>query len=256
MSSKIIKEGIAKGGKLMSSYVLGFQDVDKTKLMVVGGKGANLGELSKIEGIRVPDGFCISTEAFKRIIGETSSINELLDQLSLLKVEDRDKISKLSGEIRRVIEGIAIPQDINEEITRLLSRLDEKNAYAVRSSATAEDLPTASFAGQQDSYLNIIGKEEILKHISKCWASLFTERAIVYRLQNGFDHSKVYLSVVVQKMIFPDTSGIMFTADPVTSNRKILSIDASFGLGEALVSGLVNADNYKVCEGVIIEKKI
>ncbi len=107
----------------MSSYVLGFQDIDKTKLMVVGGKGANLGELSKIEGIRVPDGFCISTEAFKRIIGETSSINELLDQLSLLKVEDRDKIGELSGEIRRVIEGIAIPQDINEEITRLLSRL-------------------------------------------------------------------------------------------------------------------------------------
>lgn len=175
----------------MSSYVLGFQDIDKTKIMVVGGKGANLGELSRIEGIRVPDGFCISTEAFKRIIGETSSINELLDQLSLLKVEDRDKIGELSGEIRRVIEGIAIPQDISEEITRLLSRLDEKNAYAVRSSATAEDLPTASFAGQQDTYLNIIGKKAILKHISKCWASLFTERAVTYRLQNGFDHRKV-----------------------------------------------------------------
>jgi phosphoenolpyruvate synthase/pyruvate phosphate dikinase len=98
-----------KGGKRMSSFVLGFQDIDKTKLMVVGGKGANLGELSKIEGIRVPDGFCITTEAFKRIIGETSSINELLDQLSLLKVEDRDKIGELSGEIRSVIEGIAIP---------------------------------------------------------------------------------------------------------------------------------------------------
>ncbi len=104
----------------MSSYVLGFQDIDKTKLMVVGGKGANLGELSRIEGIHVPDGFCISTEAFKRIIGETSSINELLDQLSLLKVEDRDKIGELSGEIRRVIEGIAIPEDIDEEITRHL----------------------------------------------------------------------------------------------------------------------------------------
>src|SRR5205814_520788 len=226
------------------------------KLMVVGGKGANLGELSKIEGIRVPDGFCISTEAFKRIIGETSSMNALLDQLSLLKVEDRDKIGVLSGEIRRVIEGIAIPQDINEEITRFLSRLDEKNAYAVRSSATAEDLPTASFAGQQDTYLNSIGKEEILKHISKCWASLFTDRAVIYRLQNGFDHRKVYLSVVIQKMIFPDAAGIMFTADPVTSNRKVLSIDASFGLGEALVSGIVNTDNYKVREGRIIEKKI
>src|SRR5262249_5212429 len=139
----------------MSPYVLGFQDIDKTKLMVVGGKGANLGELSKIEGIRVPDGFCISTEAFKRIIGETSSINEQLDKLSLLKVEDRDKIGELSGEIRRVIEGIAIPEDINEEITRLLTSPGERNSYAVRSSATAEDLPTASFAGQQDTYLNI-----------------------------------------------------------------------------------------------------
>src|SRR5947208_4444083 len=240
----------------MSSYVLGFQDIDKTKLMVVGGKGANLGELSKMEGIRVPDGFCISTEAFKRIIGETSSMNALLDQLALLKVEDREKISELSGEIRRVIEGVAIPADMHEEITRLLTRLGEKHAYAVRSSATAEDLPTASFAGQQDTYLNLLGEEAILKHISKCWASLFTERAITYRLQNGFDHRTVHLSVVVQKMVFPQAAGILFTADPVTSHRKVLSIDASFGLGEALVSGLVNADSYKVRNGKIIEKKI
>src|SRR5215813_1667681 len=240
----------------MSSYVLGFQDIDKTKFMVVGGKGANLGELSKIEGIRVPDGFCISTEAFKRIIGKTSSIYELLNKLSLLKVKDRDKIGELSGEIRRVIEGIAIPDDIDEEITRLLTRPGEKNAYAIRSSATAEDLPTASFAGQQDTYLNIMGKEAILKHISKCWASLFTERAVIYRLQNGFDHRKVHLSVVVQKMVFPQAAGILFTADPVTSNRKVLSIDASFGLGEAMVAGLVNADIYKVCNGKGIDKKI
>ena len=240
----------------MSSYVLGFQDIDKTKLMVVGGKGANLGELSRIEGIRVPDGFCISTEAFERIIGETSSINELLDQLSLLKVEDRHKIGELSSEIRRVIEGVAIPEDIHEEITRFLSMFGEKNAYAVRSSATAEDLPAASFAGQQDTYLNIIGKEAILKHISKCWASLFTERAVIYRLQNGFDHRKVHLSVVVQKMVFPQVAGILFTADPVTSNRKVLSIDASFGLGETLVSGLVNADIYKVRNGKVLDKKI
>ena len=171
-------------------------------------------------------------------------------------MEDRNKIGELSGEIRRVIEGIAIPEDISEEINRFLSRLDEKNAYAVRSSATAEDLPTASFAGQQDTYLNIIGKESILKHISKCWASLFTQRAVIYRLQNGFDHHKVYLAVVVQKMVFPQAAGILFTADPVTSNRKVLSIDASFGLGEALVSGLVNADSYKVRNGKVINKKI
>lgn len=250
----------------MTSSVLGFKDIGKTipkapdnyrdGIKVAGGKGANLGELTRIEGIQVPDGFCISTEAFKRIVEETPSINKLLDQLSLLNVEDRNRISELSKEIRRVIEGTAVPQDINEEITRFLTRLGEKNAYAVRSSATAEDLPTASFAGQQDTYLNVIGKESILKHISKCWASLFTERAIIYRIQNGFDHRKVHLAVVVQKMVFPQAAGILFTADPVTANRKVLSIDASFGLGEAMVSGLVNADNYKVCEGKIIDKKI
>ncbi len=240
----------------MSSYVLGFEDIDKTKIMVVGGKGANLGEISKVEGIRVPEGFCISTEAFKRIFGETSSINKLLDQLSLLKVEDRNKISELSGEIGRLIEGIAIPEDIHEELARHLSRLGEENAYAVRSSATAEDLPTASFAGQQDTYLNIKGKEVILKHVSKCWASLYTERAVTYRIQNGFDHRKVHLAVVVQKMIFPQAAGILFTADPLTSNRKVSSIDASFGLGEALVSGLVNADVYKVRNGKVSAKRI
>jgi phosphoenolpyruvate synthase/pyruvate phosphate dikinase len=104
--------------------------------------------------------------------------------------------------------------------------------------------------------LNIIGKEAVLKHISKCWASLFTDRAVIYRLQNGFDHHKVHLAVVVQKMVFPQVAGILFTADPVTGNRKVLSIDASFGLGEAMVSGLVNADNYKISNGKIIDKKI
>ena len=163
---------------------------------------------------------------------------------------------KSATKIRKVIEEIAIPKGINNEIIAHLKQIGEKNAYAVRSSATAEDLPTASFAGQHDTYLNIIGKEAILKHISKCWASLFTERAVIYRIQNGFDHRKVHISVVVQKMVFPQAAGIMFTADPVTSNRKVLSIDASFGLGEALVSGLVNADNYKVREGRIVDKNI
>src|SRR6266487_2684944 len=240
----------------MNSYVLGFQEIDKTKLAMVGGKGANLGELSRIDGIRVPEGFCVTTEAYKRIIGQTPEFHALLEQLSLLKVEDRERIREISGKIRSVIEGTATAKDIDEAVTSHLTKLGEKNAYAVRSSATAEDLPTASFAGQQDTYLNIIGKEAILKHISKCWASLFTDRAVIYRLQNGFDHRKVHLSVVVQKMVFPQAAGILFTADPVTSNRKLLSIDASFGLGEAVVSGLVNADIYKVRSGKIIDKKI
>ncbi len=240
----------------MSSYVIGFQEIDKTKISVVGGKGANLGELSRIEGILVPDGFCITTDTFKGIIEETSSVTELLDQLSLLKIEDRDRIREISSEIRRIIEGITLSEDIQDAIAHFLSRFGEKNPYAVRSSATAEDLPTASFAGQQDTYLNILGKEAILTHISKCWASLFTERAVIYRLQNGFDHRKVYLAVVVQKMIFPQAAGILFTADPITGHRKVVSIDASFGLGEAIVSGWVNADNYKVRNGKISDKKI
>lgn len=239
-----------------SSYVLGFQEIDKTKLATVGGKGANLGELARIEGIHVPDGFCISTEAFNSMMGATPSINSLLGQLSLLKVEDRSKISELSSKIRKAIESVTIAQNIVDEIANYLTRFDENEAFAVRSSATAEDLPSASFAGQQDTYLNIIGQEAILKNISKCWASLFTERAVVYRIQNRFDHRKVRLSVVVQQMVFPQAAGILFTADPVTGNRKMLSIDASFGLGEAMVSGLVNADLYKVSNGKIIDKKI
>src|SRR5207245_6173985 len=109
---------------------------------------------------------------------------------------------------------------------------------------------------QQDTYLNVVGTEASLRNISKCWASLFTQPAVIYRLQNGLHHRKVHMAVVVQKMVFPQASGILFTADPVTSSRKVLSIDASFGLGEAMVSGLVNADSYKVCNGKVIDKKI
>ena len=240
----------------MNSYVLGFQEIGKTKLMTVGGKGANLGELSRIDGIQVPEGFCVTTEAYKKTIEQTPELPELLERLSYVKAEDRESIAEISGRIRCAIEGTTITEEIAEAVTRHLTKLGDKDAYAVRSSATAEDLPTASFAGQQDTYLNIIGKEAILRHLSRCWASLFTDRAVTYRIQNGFDHRKVHLSVVIQRMVFPEAAGIMFTADPITSNRKVTSIDASFGLGEALVSGLVNADNYKVRDGRIADKKI
>jgi pyruvate,water dikinase len=236
--------------------VLGFQEIDRTDIGVVGGKGANLGELSRLEGICVPDGVCVSTEAFKRVIDRAPAIGDLRDRLALLKAEDREAIRELAAAIRGVIEGVAIPEDVQEAIARSLVRLGEQEAYAVRSSATAEDLPAASFAGQHDSYLNVIGKPAILKHISRCWASLFTERAVAYRLQHGFDHRKVHLAVVVQRMLFPQAAGILFTADPVTANRKVASIEAGFGLGEALVSGLVNADGYKVRDRQVIEKAI
>ena len=237
----------------MRVYVLGFQEVDRSDIGMVGGKGASLGELSRLEGIRVPDGFCVSTAAFQRVLGAAPAIGDLLDRLALLKAEDREAIRELAAAIRGVIEGIAIPEDVQEAITGSLARLGEQEAFAVRSSATAEDLPGASFAGQQDTYLNVVGRPAILKQISRCWASLFTERAVAYRLQQGFDHRKVQMAVVVQKMLFPQAAGILFTADPVTGNRKVSSIEAVFGLGEALVSGLVNADGYKVREGQVIE---
>ncbi|MDF2615103.1 MAG: phosphoenolpyruvate synthase [Clostridia bacterium] len=240
----------------MSRYVLLFNEIDNIHLPEVGGKGANLGELSKVNGLYVPEGFCVTTEAYKRTLEFNSEIDLLQEQLSHLKADEREKISTISKRMREVIESAEIIKEIEETITSSITKLGEEYAYAIRSSATAEDLPTASFAGQQDTYLNIIGKEEIIKHVRKCWASLFTERAVTYRIQNHFDHRKVYLSVVVQRMIFPVSSGIIFTADPITSNRKVVSIDASFGLGEALVSGLVSADNYKVRDGRIIDKKI
>ncbi|PEZ03940.1 phosphoenolpyruvate synthase [Bacillus sp. AFS018417] len=240
----------------MKSYVLEFREIDKTRQMVVGGKGAHLGELSKIHGIQVPEGFCVTTKAYRKSLEKNEAFHALVDQLTLLKVEDRDQIGEISREIRKIILEVEISSDVVKDVAHYLSQFGNEHAYAVRSSATAEDLPHASFAGQQDTYLNIKGKDAILQHISKCWASLFTDRAVIYRMQNGFDHRKVYLSVVIQRMIFSQASGILFTADPVTSNRKMLSIDASFGLGEALVSGLVSADNYKVREGSIVEKTI
>jgi rifampicin phosphotransferase len=240
----------------MGCYVLDFQEIDQTQVAIVGGKGARLGELSRIEGIRVPPGFCVTTDAFQRILAEAPSIDDRLDRLDRLKPDDREAIRTLSAEIRRALEGMAIPKDLGSAITRPLVGLGEQAAYAVRSSATAEDLPTASFAGQHDTYLNIVGPAAILLHVSRCWASLFTERAVTYRLRRGFDHRKVHMAVVVQRMVFPHAAGILFTADPVTSNRKVACVEASFGLGEALVSGLVNPDVYKVRDGEVVAKAL
>ncbi|MDA1565231.1 phosphoenolpyruvate synthase [Bacillus cereus] len=240
----------------MSSFVLDFQEIEKMQLFLVGGKGLNLGELSNIQGIQVPEGFCVTMVGYEQAIGKKGAFQTLLNQLAMLKIEERDQIGEISKKIREVIMAVEIPVDVVESVAHYLSHFGDEHAYAVRSSATAEDLPYASFAGQQDTYLNVIGKENILQHIKKCWASLFTDRAVIYRMQNGFDHNQVSICVVVQKMVFPEVSGILFTADPITSNRKVLSIDASFGLGEALVSGLVSADNYKVKEDEIVEKVI
>jgi rifampicin phosphotransferase len=237
-------------------YVLDLEEIDQTQVALAGGKGANLGELSRIEGIRVPPGFCVTTDAFRRIMTTAPGIDDQLDRLSRLDPGDRQAIRTLSGRLRRTLEGIAIPDDLAAAITRSVTRLGGQAAYAVRSSATAEDLPTASFAGQQDSYLNVVGSAAVLQHVSRCWASLFTERAVVYRLRNGFDHRQVQMAVVVQRMVFPQAAGIAFTADPVTSNRKVVAIEATFGLGEALVAGLVNPDVYQVRDGAVVARAV
>jgi rifampicin phosphotransferase len=240
----------------MSSYVLSFRDVDRTQIAVVGGKGAHLGELSKIEGINVPTGFCVTTQAFRRIIADTPAIDAPLERLSRASSNDRDAIRSLSATIRHIVQRVAIPDDLIAAVLGAVSGLGEQPAYAIRSSATAEDLPTASFAGQHDTYLNVVGPAAILRHISRCWASLFTERAVTDRLRNGIDHRKVDMAVIVQQMVVAQASGVLFTADPVTSNRKVASVEAVFGLGDALVTGLVNADVYKVRDGEVVASAV
>jgi pyruvate,water dikinase len=237
-------------------YVLGFEHVDRTKIALIGGKGAHLGELSRIDGVRVPAGFCVTTDAFARTVRAAPSLDQHIGRLARVRAGDRDALRTTSAEIRETIEAIVIPDDVADAIVAGLAPLGDDAAFAVRSSATSEDLPTASFAGQHDSYLNVAGVAAVLQHVSRCWASLFTDRAVTYRLKNDIDHRLVQMAVVVQRMVFADAAGILFTADPVTSNRTIVSVEATFGLGEALVSGLVNADVYKVRDGEVVNKAI
>ena len=240
----------------MDSDVLDLRKIDRTQVAVAGGKGAHLGELMRIEGVHVPSGFCVTTDAFRRMVENAPSISDQLDRLSRLEPEDREKLRVVSAEIRRAIEATAMPQEIDAAITTALAGLGTRAAYAVRSSATAEDLPTASFAGQHDTYLHVSGFTEILRHVSRCWASLFTERAVTYRVRNGVDHRKVHMAVVVQQMVVPQAAGVLFTADPVTSNRRVVSVEATFGLAEALVAGATDADVYKVRDGEVVTTAI
>lgn len=239
----------------MERYVLYFKEIDKSCLPFVGGKGANLGEMTKA-GFPVPQGFCVSTGAYRAFIQTSPQMSELFDLLDQVGYAELEKIRKLGQRIRENLQSISMPDDIRLAVAQAWETTGKDKAYAVRSSATAEDLPNASFAGQQDTYLNVSGLDQLLKAVQDCWASLFTDRAISYRAKNNFDHRSVFLSVVVQEMVFPEVSGIMFTADPITGHRKTISIDASFGLGEALVSGLVTADLYQVRSGEIVKKKI
>lgn len=237
-------------------YILDFSEIDRTSGERVGGKGANLGELYRIPEIEIPPGFCIVTDAFDDFVKTSREYKNLVHSLHLISGESQVELQKIGERLRSHLENLEMPASIQNEILQAWQISGSHHAYAVRSSATAEDLPGVSFAGQQDTFLNVQGKADLLYSIKKCWASLFSDRAIVYRSQNGFPHDQAKIAVVVQRMIFPDVSGIMFTADPVTGNRKIVSIDASFGLGEALVSGLVSADLYQVKSDKVIHKHI
>ena len=240
----------------MTTHALGFQDIDRSTSPVVGGKGANLGELVRIDGIRVPDGFCVTTAAFREITRDHGELDGLLHDLSRLDATARAAVRETSARIRGLIEAAPMPPSVASAIAERIAKAGEGHAYAVRSSATAEDLPAASFAGQHDTYLNVIGTDSVLAQVRRCWASLFTDRAVTYRLQHGIDHRRVQMAVVIQRMVPAEVAGILFTADPVTSNRKVSAIDASFGLGEALVSGLVTPDTYRVRDGAILDRRI
>ena len=238
-------------------WVAPFASIGQGDLALVGGKGANLGEMTRA-GFPVPSGFCVTTDAFKAFLEGAGDTGALFARLAAVNPEDTDAVRRAGEETRARLEQAAIPAEVARAVESAWRDAGAEHAYAVRSSATAEDLPGASFAGQQDTYLNVRGAEALLGKVRDCWVSLFTDRAITYRARNGFDHRRVFLSVVVQRMVLPDVSGIMFTADPIDGRRHVASIDAGFGLGEALVSGLVSADLYKVDKRrrTIIEKKI
>jgi pyruvate, water dikinase len=222
--------------------ILWFKEIRKNDISKVGGKGANLGEMFNNK-IPIPDGFCVTAQAYEKFI-EFNGIKDEIKQLLDIDIENTNQLQNASEKINELILKSQIPIDIKNDIIKAYSNL---NCFvAVRSSATAEDLPTASFAGQQATYLNVKGKENIVKYVQNCWASLFTARAIYYRETNKFDHMSVLISVVVQKMVNSDSAGVMFTVHPVTNNRNEMIIEGSFGLGELVVSGSVTPDSYIV----------
>jgi rifampicin phosphotransferase len=212
---------------------------------IVGGKGANLGALA-CAGVPVPPGFCVTTRAYELFVAQLPDADARFRELDTLDGADVDAARRGAEAMRAALDKLPMPDDVAAAVRESWRVLGADQPLAARSSATAEDLPGASFAGQQDTYLNVRGETALLDAVRRCWISLFTDRAVLYRARNGFGHRAVKLAVVVQKLIDPEVSGILFTADPVSGHRGIASIDAGFGLGEALVSGLIDADLYKV----------
>ncbi|NOX35455.1 MAG: phenylphosphate synthase subunit beta [Deltaproteobacteria bacterium] len=229
-------------------YVLWFEECDLKSIPLVGGKNASLGELLKAN-IPVPPGFAITTRTYERFLEQGNIKKEMFRILKSVKTDDVESGEKASKTIRTLIESTPISDDLQDYICEFYRRLSKKCNVpavpaAVRSSATAEDLPGASFAGQQDTFLWIRGVDGILNHVKKCWSSLFTARAIYYRAKMGFPHDQVEISVGVQKMANAWTAGVMFTLNPATGDRSTIAIDANFGFGESVVSGECTPDNF------------
>ncbi|RXJ04048.1 phosphoenolpyruvate synthase [Anaerobacillus alkaliphilus] len=231
-------------------YIRWFKEIGKNDIPLVGGKGANLGELTQ-NGVNVPPGFCVTATAYSDFILEREIDKKIHRIISEIETDNTAELQIKSQQIRNLIEKTDMLETIEIEIREAYSQFSKEVGHesprvAVRSSATAEDLPEASFAGQQDTYLEIEGVNEVIKHVKRCWASLWTARAIYYRENQGFSHFDVSLSTVVQKMVDSEKSGVLFTANPVTNNRNEMMINASWGLGEAVVSGTVTPDEYLV----------
>lgn len=229
----------------MAPFIVRFDEAVPDGLGLVGGKAANLGILTRA-GLPVPGGFTVTTVAYESFLAALPDRESRFAALDGLDGRSVEEARSVAGSMRAALDTLPVPDEATRAIVDAWRTLGPAHALAVRSSATAEDIPGASFAGQQDTYLNVIGEPALLDAVRRCWISLFTDRAVIYRARGGFGHRSVRLAVVVQHLVDPEVSGIMFTADPVSGNRHVTSIDAGFGLSEALVCGLVSADLYQV----------
>jgi len=238
------------------TYRLDFEEVNKASLPMVGGKNASLGEMISA-GIRVPPGFAITTDSYLSFLTKAGIKDKIFNILSKVEPQDVTSLDNASAEIQKLVNEALMPSQVERAIKEGYASLCDKCGVerlpvAVRSSATAEDLPTASFAGQQDTYLWIEGIDDVIRSVQKCWGSLFTPRAISYRIKNNFLHEKVLISVGVQKMVNSRTAGVIFTLNPVNGDPSKVVIEASWGLGETVVSGKVNPDKF-VVDKIIFE---
>ena len=245
--------------KKSEKTILWFDEVSRRDIPLVGGKGANLGEMLKV-GIPVPPGFLVTAAAYFDFIKKSSLKAKLKTELKNLDVHNPKKLKRASQRVQSAILAAKMPAQTTEEIKEAYQQLSgtHDELVAVRSSATAEDLPEASFAGQMTTFLNVQGTKDLLKAVQGCWASLFTARAIFYRVEKGFDHFKIGIAVPVQKMVDSEVSGVVFTVDPLTSNPNLIAIEAAYGLGETVVAGTLTPDQYSVDKKSfkIVDKKI